>query len=67
MLQVHETQIPGTFKMSSKVKVTDAKKSQSKLLKEAAHMVEADHDEAAFEKRLKKIAKVRPQGKKKHS
>jgi hypothetical protein len=49
--------------MSSKVKVTDSKKSQSTLLKEAAHMIEADHDEVAFEKRLKKIAKVRPQGK----
>lgn len=29
---------------------------------EAAHMVEADKDEAAFEKRLKKIAKAKPKG-----
>jgi hypothetical protein len=53
--------------MSSKGKVTASKKSQSNLLKEAAHMVEADHDEAAFEKRLKKIAKTRPQGKRKRA
>jgi hypothetical protein len=32
---------------------------------EAAHMVEADHDEAAFEKRLKKIAKLAPEEAKK--
>jgi hypothetical protein len=30
---------------------------------EAAHMVEADHDEPAFEKRLIKIAKEKPQAK----
>ncbi len=32
---------------------------------EAAHMVEADHDEVAFEKRLKKIAKLTPKEPKK--
>jgi len=39
-----------------------AKKPQSRRRKliTAAHMVEADHDEAAFEKRLKKIAKAKP-------
>jgi hypothetical protein len=57
----------GTFEMSRKVKVTDSKKGQAKLLKDAAHMVEADHDEAAFEMRLKKIAKVKPAGKKKRA
>jgi hypothetical protein len=30
---------------------------------EAAHMVEADHDEPAFEKRLIKISKEKPQAK----
>jgi hypothetical protein len=35
-------------------------KSQSQKFVEAAHMVEADHDEAEFEKRLKKIAKEKP-------
>jgi hypothetical protein len=34
--------------------------TQRQRLIEAAHMVEADHDEAAFEKRLKKIAKAKP-------
>ena len=29
-------------------------------LTEAAHMFKADHDEAAFEKRLRKIAKAKP-------
>jgi hypothetical protein len=33
---------------------------QAKRFVEAAHMLEADHDEAAFEKRLKKIAKGKP-------
>jgi len=39
-----------------------AKKPQSQRRKliAAAHMVEADHDEAAFEKRLRKIAKPKP-------
>jgi hypothetical protein len=59
--------MPGTFKMSSKVNVTHSEKRPSKLLKDAAHMVEADHDEVAFEKRLKKIAKVKPEGKKKRA
>jgi hypothetical protein len=39
-------------------------KQRAKLI-QAAHMVEADHDEAAFEKRLKKIAKAQPKRKKK--
>jgi hypothetical protein len=30
---------------------------------EAAHMVEADHDQPAFEKRLDKISKEKPQAK----
>jgi len=34
---------------------------QRKELVEAVHMVEADKDEAAFEKRLKKIAKEKPE------
>jgi len=57
--------MPGRFEMPRKVKATTAKTGQPQLLKDAIHMVEADHDEAAFEKRLKKIAKTMPQGKKK--
>jgi hypothetical protein len=38
-------------------------KSQPEKLVEAEHMFEADHDKAAFEKRLKKIAKAKPQKK----
>lgn len=34
--------------------------SQPQKFMEAAHMFEADHDEATFEKRLKKIAKAKP-------
>lgn len=34
--------------------------SQRQKFIEAAHMVEADKDEAAFEQRLKKIAKAKP-------
>ncbi len=37
-----------------------ASKTQRQKFIEAAHMVEADKDEAAFEKRLKKIAKAKP-------
>jgi hypothetical protein len=33
-------------------------KSQPEKFTEAAHMLEADHDEAAFEKRLKKLTKA---------
>jgi len=50
--------------MPRKIKVTTAKKTQTQLLKDAVHMVEADHDEAAFKNRLRKIAKAAPQGKK---
>jgi hypothetical protein len=39
--------------------------TQSEKLIEAVHMVEGDHDEAAFEKRLKKIAKTTPKAPKK--
>jgi hypothetical protein len=35
-------------------------KSQPEKFTEAAQMLEADHDEAAFEKRLKKITKAEP-------
>jgi hypothetical protein len=35
-------------------------KSEPEKLIEAEHMFEADHDKAAFEKRLKKIAKAKP-------
>jgi hypothetical protein len=38
--------------------------SERDELTEAAHMFEADHDEAAFEKRLKRIAKEESRGKK---
>lgn len=34
--------------------------SQAEQLLEAAHMFKADHDEAAFENRLKKIVKGKP-------
>jgi hypothetical protein len=33
-------------------------RSEPEKLVEAAHMLKADHDEAAFEKRLKKIVKA---------
>jgi hypothetical protein len=36
--------------------------STAQEAREAEHMFEADHDEAAFEKRLKKIAKAKPKG-----
>ncbi|HUZ32795.1 MAG TPA: hypothetical protein VMV19_11945 [Xanthobacteraceae bacterium] len=41
-------------------KPKSASKSQRQKFIEAAHMVEADKDEAEFEKRLKKIAKAKP-------
>ncbi|MGA3304823.1 MAG: hypothetical protein ABSC26_02325 [Stellaceae bacterium] len=39
--------------------------AQRKKLVRAEHMLEADHDEAAFEKRLKKIAKAKPKARRK--
>jgi hypothetical protein len=39
-----------------------AETPRQKLI-EAAHMVAADHDEVAFEKRLKKIARAKPKPK----
>jgi hypothetical protein len=50
----------------AKAKAKPAKwrpKSQPEKFAEAAHMLEADHDEAAFEKRLKKITKAEPKPK----
>lgn len=48
------------LKKGQTVKAKPAKlqpESEREKLTEAAHMFKADHDEAAFEKRLKKIAK----------
>ncbi|HXP12852.1 MAG TPA: hypothetical protein VN795_04260 [Stellaceae bacterium] len=36
-----------------------------KKLVRAEHMLEADHDEVAFEKRMKKIAKAKPKARRK--
>jgi hypothetical protein len=40
--------------------VTRRAKSEVEEAIEAANMLKADHDEIAFEKRLKKIAKAKP-------
>ena len=51
--------------MKKPSKAAKTTKRQRAEYLEAAHMVKADHDEAAFEKRLKKIAKEKPKAKKK--
>jgi len=51
--------------MKKPSKAAKTTKTQRAEYIEAAHMVKADHDEAAFEKRLKKIAKEKPKAKSK--
>ena len=39
--------------------------ARRRKLVRAEHMLEADHDESAFEKRLKKIARAKPKARRK--
>jgi len=49
--------------MKKPSKAAKTTKRQRAEYLEAAHMVKADHDEVAFEKRLKKIVKEKPKTK----